>query len=296
MQDFFRNIFSYIQNSVRSISAFPRQQCLGLLLAIALFLNGCTTSATTGDAANTSKSQQPISSEKIANSATTSATTASTPPATKSIPTNQSSSKQGTSNFPGLARLEGKATVVLQVKGSPITIELDGGNAPLTAGNFVDLAQKGVYDGLVFHRVVREPQPFVVQGGDPQGKNPGFPIGSLGTGGFVDPATGRPRNIPLEIKPRDAAEPIYSQTFPQARITVPPVLQHTRGAVAMARSQPPDSASSQFYIALADLPFLDGSYAVFGYVTSGMEVVDQIKQGDRIESAKVTQGLENLKT
>jgi peptidyl-prolyl cis-trans isomerase B (cyclophilin B) len=62
----------------------------------------------------------------------------------------------------------------------------------------------------------------------------------------------------------------------------------------MARSQFPDSASSQFYFALADLAFLDGSYAVFGYVTSGVEVVDKIQQGDRIDSVKVTEGVENL--
>ena len=63
----------------------------------------------------------------------------------------------------------------------------------------------------------------------------------------------------------------------------------------MARSQFPDSASSQFYITLADLPFLDGNYAVFGYVISGMDVVDQIQQGDVIASASVTSGLDNLK-
>jgi peptidyl-prolyl cis-trans isomerase B (cyclophilin B) len=80
-----------------------------------------------------------------------------------------------------------------------------------------------------------------------------------------------------------------------ARISQPPALPHTKGAVAMARSQDPDSASSQFYFALDDLSFLDGNYAVFGYVTAGMNVVDQIQQGDRIESAKVTQGAENLK-
>jgi peptidyl-prolyl cis-trans isomerase B (cyclophilin B) len=62
----------------------------------------------------------------------------------------------------------------------------------------------------------------------------------------------------------------------------------------MARSQFPDSASAQFYFALSDLSFLDGSYAVFGYVTDGMNVVDQIEQGDRIESAKVTSGLDRL--
>ncbi|GAB1539067.1 hypothetical protein NUACC21_17320 [Scytonema sp. NUACC21] len=58
----------------------------------------------------------------------------------------------------------------------------------------------------------------------------------------------------------------------------------------------PDSASSQFYFALDELSFLDGSYAVFGYVTNGMDVVNKIQQGDRIDSAKVTQGAENLKT
>ena len=63
----------------------------------------------------------------------------------------------------------------------------------------------------------------------------------------------------------------------------------------MARSQMPDTASSQFYFALADLPFLDGNYAVFGNVTEGMDVVDNIKQGDRIDSAKVVKGIENLK-
>ena len=262
------------------------------LMATIVFLSGCTSGAMSG-----ANNQQPVTSNTPipAASSTPTATaqpTKSTTPAT-GINSGQPSPTQGTVRSG--SRLEGKATVVLQVKGAAITIELDGTNAPLTAGNFLDLVQKGIYDGLVFHRVVREPQPFVVQGGDPQGKNPNFPIGSLGTGGFVDPGTGRPRNIPLEIKPRGATEPLYSQTFPQARVMVPPVLQHTRGAVAMARSQAPDSASSQFYIALADLPFLDGSYAVFGYVTSGMEVVDQIRQGDRIDSAKITQGIENLK-
>jgi peptidyl-prolyl cis-trans isomerase B (cyclophilin B) len=153
------------------------------------------------------------------------------------------------------------------------------------------LVQKGVYDGLAFHRVVREPQPFVVQGGDPQGKDPKFPENRLGTGGFIDPKTGNERRIPLEIKPKGAKEPIYSKT-----ITEKPVLQHKQGAIAMARSQPTDSASAQFYFALADLSFLDGNYAVFGNVTKGFEVVNKIEQGDRIVSAKVTQGAENLKT
>lgn len=214
--------------------------------------------------------------------------TESTPPAQvkKSTPTM-------TNN---LSRLEGKATVVLTVNNEPITIEINGNDAPITAGNFVDLVQRGVYDGLVFHRVVKEPQPFVVQGGDPQGKDPNFPVNRLGTGGFVDPETSQQRYIPLEIKLQGDEEPTYSKAVGrQAGATDPAVtLPHTRGAVAMARSQPPDSASSQFYIALADLGFLDGDYAVFGYVTEGMDVVDKIKQGDRIQTAKVTAGAENL--
>jgi peptidyl-prolyl cis-trans isomerase B (cyclophilin B) len=200
-----------------------------------------------------------------------------------------------TAAAPAVARLEGKATVEMVVKGGTIVMELDGTNAPVTAGNFIDLVQKGVYDGLIFHRVVREPQPFVVQGGDPQGKDPNFPAAQLGTGSYLDPATQQARYIPLEIKPEKATEPIYSKTFNDAGVTDAPKLKHKRGALAMARSQAPDSASSQFYITLADVNFLDGSYAVFGYVTSGMETVDKIQMGDRIESIKITKGAENLK-
>ncbi|WP_008315189.1 peptidylprolyl isomerase [Leptolyngbya sp. PCC 6406] len=195
----------------------------------------------------------------------------------------------------GLPRLEGTATVVLQVNGSSIVIEVDGDHAPVTAGNFVDLVQRGVYDNLVFHRVVREPEPFVVQGGDPQSADPSVPPQMLGTGSFIDPETQESRLIPLEIQPEGADQPLYGQTLAEARVAAAPILSHRRGAVAMARSQAPNSASSQFYITLAELPFLDGSYAVFGYVTEGMEAVDQIQQGDVIESAEVTAGGENLK-
>lgn len=193
-----------------------------------------------------------------------------------------------------LPRLNGSAVVELTVSGQPITIELNGADAPVTAGNFVDLVQRGVYDGSAFHRVVKSPEPFVAQGGDPQSKDPNVPPERLGTGGFINPETQEPRYIPLEIKPAGAEEPIYGQTFEEAGISEPPALQHIRGAVAMARSAYPDSASSQFYITLADHSFLDGNYAVFGYVTQGMDVVDQINQGDRIESARVVTGLENL--
>ncbi len=193
-----------------------------------------------------------------------------------------------------LPRLEGKATVELVVNGSKIVIEVDGNEAPITAGNFVDLVERGVYDGLAFHRVVKDPQPFVAQGGDPQGKDPNFPVARMGSGSFVDPETGRSRYIPLEIKLNGKEEPTYSKAIGKQR-GADVVLNHSRGAVAMARSQAPDSASAQFYIALADLAFLDGDYAVFGYVTEGMDAVDNIEQGDRITSAKVIAGAENLK-
>jgi peptidyl-prolyl cis-trans isomerase B (cyclophilin B) len=192
-------------------------------------------------------------------------------------------------------RLEGKATVEMIVNGSPITIEVDGENAPITAGNFVDLVERGVYNGLTFHRVVKDPQPFVVQGGDPKGN---------GTGGFIDPTTKKTRDVPLEIRVKDKNDPdqagelVYGQGLGQQSGIPNPavVLPHKRGALAMARSQMPNSASSQFYFALSnDLGFLDGDYAVFGYVTSGMNVVDKIKQGDKIQSAKVVSGADNLK-
>ena len=197
-----------------------------LLVVIGLVLGGCGTQQATT-----------LSSTDSSTAATTSTPAAPGSPQISKVP-----------------KLEGKATVVLKVKGSPITIEVNGTDAPITAGNFVDLVQRGVYNGLVFHRVVRDPQPFVVQGGDPQGKDPNFPVERLGTGGFIDPATSQERYVPLEIKPKGASSPLYGKTLPKKSgiADPPPVLRHTRAAVAMARSSMPDSASSQFYIALAD--------------------------------------------
>src|SRR6476620_10417199 len=212
-----------------------------LLIIGALFVGGCGNSPV----ANSTPTSNPASGENISLS-----------------PSPSPAAVAASSQFSNLPRLEGKATVVMTVK-----------DAPITAGNFVDLVQKGVYDGLVFHRVVREPQPFVVQGGDPQGKDPKFPTARLGTGGFIDPKTSTERRIPLEIKAKGAANPTYSQTLEEAGVKEKPVLVHSRGAVAMARSQSPDSASSQFYFTLTDVPFLDGSYAVFGYVKQGMDVI-----------------------
>jgi peptidyl-prolyl cis-trans isomerase B (cyclophilin B) len=202
----------------------------------------------------------------------TTPTPTSTPPAPGSTPDPTST------EFPGLPRLNGKATVVMTVNGKQISIELDGTNAPISAGNFVDLVQKKFYDGLTFHRVVKN---FVVQGGDPKGN---------GTGGYIPQGSTAERRIPLEIKPSGGTAPTYSQPINGA-----PQLEHKRGAIAMARSQTPDSASSQFYFTLEDVPYLNGNYAVFGKITQGLDVIDTIKQGDKITSAKVTQGIENLK-
>jgi len=193
----------------------------------------------------------------------------------------------------GLAQLNGPATVEIKVGSRAITVELDGSKAPITAGNFVDLAQKGVYDGTIFHRVVRSPEPFVAQGGDPQSADPNVPTSQLGTGSYIDEETGQPRLIPLEILPADASEPLYGKTFPEARIASTPALTHKRGAIAMARSGV-NTASAQFYITLADVSFLDGNYAVFGYVTEGMDIVDSIQLGDVISSVTVTAGGDNL--
>ena len=235
-----------------------------LLVIGSLVLGGCATSAT-------DISQSSSSSDNLATN--------------QSQVASAKNNKQMSNNLP---QLEGTAKVELQVNGSPILIEVNGTDAPTTAGNFVDLVERGVYEGVVFHRVIPG---FVAQGGDPKGKDPNY-RGQLGTNGFIDPDTGSERRIPLEIKLEGDDEPTYSKAkLPGSKVA----LKHDRGAVAMARSAMPDSASSQFYIAFEDLPSLDGDYAVFGKVVEGMEVVDNIKQGDRIESAKVVEGAENLK-
>ena len=122
-----------------------------------------------------------------------------------------------------------------------ITVELDGDAAPETVKNFVSLAESAFYDGLTFHRII---DGFMIQGGDPNGD---------GTGGSEE-------TIPGEFSANGFDNP----------------LSHTRGTISMARSQDYDSASSQFFIMQEDTPSLDGQYAAFGHVTSGMEVVDAI--------------------
>ena len=186
------------------------------------------------------------------------------------------------------ACLQGKAIVQMSTSRGDLTIEVDGDAAPLTAGNFVDLVSRGVYDGTMFHRVVKEPVPFVVQGGDPQSSDRAIPLSKLGTGSFVDPESGLARLIPLEIRFQGEEAPRYSRVSANPAELERLTLSHERGAVAMARSQAPDSASAQFYVALRPLPELDGRYAVFGRVIEGLEVIDRIEQGDRITSASLS--------
>ena len=188
--------------------------------------------------------------------------------------------------------LQGKASVELTTSKGSITLELNGDAAPVTAGNFLDLVQRGAYNGTVFHRVVRDPVPFVVQGGDPSSSDPATPKSQYGTGSFVDPTTGQARFVPLELSFNGEDQPRYSRVVSNPTELVQLKLSHERGALAMARSQAPDSASAQFYIALKPLPELDGRYAVFGRVTQGLDVVDAIRQDDTIEKAVVlTPGL-----
>ena len=133
-----------------------------------------------------------------------------------------------------------------------VTIEMENGGiikaelypevAPNTVANFVNLIEKGFYDGLIFHRVIPG---FMIQGGDPQGTGMGGP-------GY-------------SIKGEFARNGFKQNT-----------LKHTRGVLSMARSMMPNSAGSQFFIMHANAPHLDGDYAAFGMVLEGMDVVDQI--------------------
>lgn len=134
------------------------------------------------------------------------------------------------------------AEIVVKDYGT-ITVALDKEAAPKTVENFVSLAKSGFYDGLTFHRVI---EGFMIQGGDPNGD---------GTGGSD-------QTIPGEFSANGYGNP----------------LSHTRGTISMARAQDYDSASSQFFIMQEDNTSLDGQYAAFGHVTSGMEVVDAICQ------------------
>lgn len=137
---------------------------------------------------------------------------------------------------------ENTVNIEMSVKGfGVITLELYPDLAPITVENFVSLAGEGFYDGLTFHRIIED---FMIQGGDPEG---------TGMGGSDE-----------TIKGEFTANGVYNP------------LSHERGVISMARSQAPNSASSQFFICHVDTPHLDGQYAAFGRVIDGIEVVDSI--------------------
>lgn len=132
------------------------------------------------------------------------------------------------------------AEIVVKNYGT-IALELDADVAPITVENFANLVNEGFYNGLTFHRIISG---FMIQGGDPLGN---------GTGGSSK-----------TIKGEFASNGVKNS------------ISHVRGTISMARSSMPNSASSQFFIVHKDSTFLDGQYAAFGTVTSGMEVVDKI--------------------
>jgi cyclophilin family peptidyl-prolyl cis-trans isomerase len=142
-------------------------------------------------------------------------------------------------------------TARLETEKGLIVLELAAGEAPNTVNNFVFLACTGYYDGLTFHRVVKTPVPFVIQGGDPRGDGTGGP-------GYL---------FDNEISPN--------------------LSHNAAGVLSMARAEAPDTNGSQFFITLGPAPHLDGLYNAFGHVTEGQDVVDSIERGDRIISITV---------
>ncbi|PSP19656.1 MAG: peptidylprolyl isomerase [Cyanobacteria bacterium QS_8_64_29] len=192
--------------------------------------------------------------------------------------------------FDHLPRLKGRATVELETTQGTMTVVADGYSAPLTAGNFVDLVDRGFYDGLPFHRV----RDFLAQTGNPQGAETGF----------IDPETGQERTVPLEIFVRGDRRPSYGQTLEEAgRYQAQPVLPFSaNGTVALARpSDDPNGGSSQFFLLKYDSELtppgfnvMDGRYAAFGYTIQGDEILQDLQEGDKIRSARVVRGLDDL--
>ncbi|MEB3340460.1 peptidylprolyl isomerase [Okeania sp.] len=186
-----------------------------------------------------------------------------------------------------LPQISGLATVLIVINNQIVTIQIDGFNAPITGGNFVDLVERNFYDNVRFHRIENQPEFSLVQAGDPFSRNLDISLELLGNGNFVDPITNETRFIPLEIKALGIEKPIFYN-----EIISPPVrLPNLEGAIGMARLGTLNSASSQFYIPLNDLPVLDGSFAIFGNVIDGLDVIKQAELGDSITAARVTEGI-----
>ncbi|MGD1937196.1 MAG: peptidylprolyl isomerase [Cyanophyceae cyanobacterium] len=197
-------------------------------------------------------------------------------------------------DYANLPQLKGRATVELETSRGTIQITVDGYNAPVTAGNFVDLVQRGFYDNLPF---IRAEDSYVLQFGDPEGPDEGF----------NDPKTGEYRAVPLEIMVEGDTDPLYGYTTEEIGLFKKlPVLPFSAyGALAMARPESNNNGgSSQVFFFLfepeltpAGANLLDGRYAVFGYTISdknGKPILDKMRAGDKVISAKVVSGAENL--
>lgn len=192
-----------------------------------------------------------------------------------------------------LPQLLGRAKVEVETTKGNLIIVVDGYSAPITGGNFVDLVERKFYDGLPF---IRAEDYYVLQTGDPEGE----------AEGFIDPETNEYRAIPLEILVKGQSEPLYGFTTEDVGMYLAqPVLPfNAYGAVALARpSTDPNGGSSQFFFFKFDTEvtppgynLMDGRFAVFGYVTEGADVLDKLTAEDKIISARVIEGKENLKT
>ena len=194
--------------------------------------------------------------------------------------------------FADLPRLLGRATVEIETTQGTVIAVVDGYNAPITAGAFVDLVQKGFYDGLPF---TRAEDFYVLQTGDPKGPDTGY----------LDPTTKTERTVPLEIMVPGEAEPFYNATFEDLGLfTAQPVLPFaTLGTLGWAHSDEAlNDGSSQFFFFLyeaeltpAGLNLVDGRYSAFGYVVDGFDVLEELGIEDGIVKAKVIEGADNLK-
>ena len=174
--------------------------------------------------------------------------------------------------------LKSNEYVLLNTNKGKIKLELYGEIDPITVGNFIDFVEKGAYDKTIFNRVIKNPYPFLIRGGESIFK------GSKNK--FIDIKTGKKRYIPLEIKIKTNSLPVYGKEINESIQINNIELKHRRSYLSMARSKTLNSASSQFYILLKSLPELDGRYAVFGKVISGMNIVDLIEEEDFIIEAK----------
>ncbi len=162
----------------------------------------------------------------------------------------------------------GTETATIKTSKGTIVVKLFGKDAPIHVGNFVELAKKGFYDNTKYHRYEKG---FVIQGGDPQTRDlTSEQVQQAVTNGNPPLGTGGPGYV------------IKGEFDPSVNPQ-----KHVKGALGMARTNDPDSAGSQFYFALEPLPMLDGQYTVFGVITEGQGVADDLRVGDTIESVTI---------